>query len=271
MNTVKLLFALLLLSSWAPAQQERQPQSVSPNPDATIECAVIFSSGTGANLTKFCVTVNGNIPQFSIGGNEMIYVGQVGEGYGLCDATASTRYYDYAYTDSGNWLPPTLTQSGNIVTVTRETSDGIWQLKQTITAIAATAALPGSAKIAMALKNLSATTRSVALLRFADVDADGKITTNNFDYTAQTALGLDPEGAYSGRGLAITNDTFFNPPDSGSVAPFAQTTDNGPDPCNSFVDQASHAFTGDGSIVLLWGALVGPRKTTTFTGAYKPI
>jgi hypothetical protein len=269
MNTLKLLLVLLLSSCCALAQRGHQPAST-PTP-STIVCDVSFSSGTGANLTTFCVTANGNISEFSVDGNEMIYVGQVGEGYGICDATTLTSYYDYAYTDSGNWQTATLTQNGNVVTVTRDSTDGVWQLKQTITNVPATASGPGSAKVAMALKNLTSTTRSVAILRFADIDADSQVTTNNFDYTDETALGLDPEGLFAGRGLAITNDTFFNPPDSGSAVPFVQTTYNGPDPCNSLTNPASHPFTGDGSVVMLWGYNLGPKKTTTVTATYKPI
>jgi hypothetical protein len=267
-NMLKLFIAMWVLSTLALAQHQSQPAAVAGGPDATAECHATFSSGTGQNQTTFCVTVNGNIAEFSVNGLEMIEVGQVGEGYGICDGVSSVRYFDYAYEDSGNWRSPSFSQKGNVVTVTRETSDGVWQLRQTITNVPATGTGPGSAKISMALKNLTGENRLVSLLRFADVDADNDSDNNDFDFTSQTAYGLAPGGLFSGRGLGITNNTFSS---SISQTAFTQSTFGGPDPCSPAADVAPQPFHGDGSVVMSWEYLAIEGQTTTLVSNYKPI
>ncbi len=267
----KVMFAVVLtLSSLALAQKQTQRQSFTEasSPDATKTCDVTFASGTGFSGTKFCVTVNGNIAQFSVAGLEMIANGYTLEGYGLCDATANVAYYDWADFDSGNWASPSFTHNGNVVTVTRLTSDNNWKLTQTITNVPATATGPGSAKVSMALKNLSGVSREAYLLRFADVNAEGDLSGNDFDYTGQTAYALEPGDDNSGRGLSSTNNTFK--PDYDQTA-FAQNTDNPPSPCNAFANTAPHPFHGDGSIVQFWGFRANPNATETVVSTYKPI
>jgi hypothetical protein len=264
------LVTVLAFSSVSVAQQRKTQQDAmieaGSHSEATATCDVTFSSGTGTNATKFCVTVNGNIAQFSVAGGEMIDVGGVGEGYGICDLTDSSEYYDYAYLDSGNFAGPTFTHSGNVVTVTRETNDSRWQLKQTITNVPATAVGPGSVKVSMALKNLTSQSRAAYLLRYADVDADGDETGNDFDFTAQTAFGLEPN---LNRGLSSTNNTFNE--DFGQDT-FAQKANAGPHPCNPFVYYAPQPFHGDGAIVQFWSLPAGGHNSThTVVSTYKPI
>jgi hypothetical protein len=269
-NTLKLFIAMWVLSTLALAQHQSQPAAVagSGGPDATAECDATFKSGTGQNQTTFCVTVNGNIAEFSVNGLEMIAVGQVGEGYGICDGVSDIGYFDYAYEDSGNWRSPSVSQKGDVITVTRETSDGVWQLKQTITNEPATGTGPGSAKVSMALKNLTGVSRFVSVLRFADVDADNDSSNNDFDFTSQTAYGLAPGGLFLGRGLGITNNTFSS--SIGQTA-FTQPTFNGPDPCNPAGNVASQPFHGDGSVVMFWQYNAIHGETTTLVSTYKPI
>src|ERR1035438_2380533 len=265
-----MLFAVVLtLSSLALAQHKGQQQQARPEGalvgDSTTTCSATFTSGTGLTATKFCVTVNGNIPQFSVGGEEMIQVGAYQEGYGFCDTTSGISYYDYAEYDSGNWGAPTFTHSGNVVTVTRLTSDGIWSLKQTITNLPANATGPGSAKVSMALKNLSGVSRTAYLYRYTDVDADGDIGGNDFDFTAETAYGLEPG---LNLGLASTNNTFNYT--IGQIA-YAQNTSSGPDPCSPLGFVAPQPFTGDGSIVQFWYFTLGHNALKTVTSTYKGI
>jgi hypothetical protein len=267
-----LLFAVVLtLSSMTLAQRKTQREALDEQPsavgNATATCEVTFSSGTGTNATQFCVTANGNIAQFSVDGLEMIAVGAIGEGYALCDVSSSIAYYDYAYEDSGNWGSPTFSQSGNIVTITRLTSDGIWQLKQTITNVPATTTAPASAKVSMALKNLSGVSRYAILWRYADVDADGDITGNDFDFTSQTAYGLEPG---FGRGLGITNNTFNLkfPVDQNS---YVQAGYAGPAPCSTYGNVAVQPFHNDGSIVQFWYFLAQHNVANTVVSTYKPI
>jgi len=264
MLTKSALFVFFVaLSSFALAQQTTQEQ-----PQAEREPFVVnppcFSSGSGHNATQFCLTFNGNITQFSRGGQEMIKVGVVQEGYGFCDSFPSTpvAYFDYAARDSGNWSDITIIESENPFTVTRTTSDGIWQLQQVITNIPASASGPASAKVSMSLTNLSGVARSVVLLRYADVDADSKVI-NDFDYTNDTAFGLaaGPEG-----GLSLTNNTF-----TFKNLAFAQNTFDGPDPCNPRAKIAAQPFVGDGSIVQLWSFSVPQGSTKTVVSTYEPI
>src|ERR1700728_2282729 len=92
-----LLVFVVVLSSLVLAQSQSQPQVVEPpSPDSTTACDVTFPSGTGTNATQFCVTVNGNIAQFSVAGGEMIAISSILEGYGVCDLTANVSYYDWA-------------------------------------------------------------------------------------------------------------------------------------------------------------------------------
>lgn len=262
-----LFAAVLTLSSLAVAQHKTQKEALAeglkPTGDATTTCSVTYNSGSGVNQTSFCVTVNGNIVQFSVSGEEMINVGIVGEGYGICDLYSGSSYYDYAYADSGNWGSPSFTHSGNTVTVTRLTNDGIWSLKQTITNVPANAAGPGSAKVTMALKNLSGVTRDAYLVRYADVDANGNTDNNDFDYTYETAYGLAP-GFY--RGLSTVNGTF-----TVDQVAFAQSVYSGPDPCDPLGNQAAQPFYGDGSIGQVYLLEVPHNATKTLVSTYKPI
>src|SRR5271154_5872312 len=92
--------AVLTVSCMAFAQQKTQREAMEEgivDPNATTTCQVTYTSGAGENATQFCVTQNGNITQFSRNGVEMIEVGITGEGYGFCDVSSHTGYYDYGY------------------------------------------------------------------------------------------------------------------------------------------------------------------------------
>jgi len=241
-----------------------------PVSDATISCSVSYSSGSGANATTFCVTVNGNIPEFSVAGQEMIFVGSVQEGYGICDTNEGVNYYDYAEYDSGNWAAPTFTHVGNTVTVTRLTADGLWSLKQTIVNVPATATGPGSAKVTMIIKNLSGISKTFYLYRYADVDANDTTSPNDFDFTLETAFGLDPG---FNRGLSTTNNTF-----SSSIGELAYSSNyfDGPNPCSPFNTFGggtitTQPFQGDGSVDIFWDGTLAHNGSKTVSSTYKPI
>jgi hypothetical protein len=261
-----MLFAVVLtLSSLALAQGQIEPTvTEAPSPDATTTCSVTFSSGTSTNATQFCVTINGNIPQFSVAGGEMIDSSDDLEGYGVCDVSANVGYYDYAAFDSGNWGSSILTHSGNVVTVTRKTSDGLWELTQKITNVPGNASGPGSAKVSMALKNLSSISRTAYILRYADVNAENDVSGNDFDFTAQTVYGLEP----GNRGLSSTNNTFNIDFGQDTVA---QGSNHPPDPCNAFTSVATHPFHGDGSFLQFWSVNAAHNATKTVISTYKPI
>jgi hypothetical protein len=234
---------------------------------AATSCSWTFSSGSGHNATQYCVTGNGNITQFSRAGLEYINAGAVEEGYGICDFSSSAAYYDYADTDSGNWGPTSVVSvTATTVVLRRTTSDGIWRLTQTITKGAASGTSPGSAAVTMALKNNSGVARSVWLLRHADVDANGTPSDDHFDYTIDTAMGLQPS---FGGGLSAINQTF-----SFSYDAYVQSVYSGPAPCSAFANyfvNSAAGFVGDGSIDQLWSISVPAFATKTVKMTYKPI
>ncbi len=267
MCTRSLQIAILLtLSCLAVAQQKSQQQSGAPAPAST-DCAATFTSGNGHNATQFCVTENGNITQFSRGGDEYISVGDFLEGYGICDATTSpVGYFDYADVDSGNWSAATFSKTASKAISTRQTSDGIWQITNTISKVAANGSGPGAAKVTMQVRNQTAVERIILLLRYADVDfsQDGTDDFNNdFDYTVDTASGLEPN---FGTGLSLTTNTFNVLHEA-----FAQNTSDVPDPCNSLANIATQPFVGDGSIGHVYEMTVPKNGNKTVVLTYKPI
>jgi hypothetical protein len=266
-NTFKLFIAIWVLSTLALAQHQSQPAAAakSGNPDFTTACDVKYDNFNAQNGGSLCVTENGNITDLSLNGLEMI---GIGEGYGICDTSTGTSYFDYATQDSGNWNPATLSVKGNVVTVKRETSDGAWKLIQTITNILPTASGPGSAKVSMALKNLTGTDRVVDIMRYADLNV-GSSTDFNFDFTQNTAFGLNPQGLFSGHGFSITNNTFNS---AITQTAFDEDIKFGPEPCNAGEFGAPQPFTGaPGSIVMFWFYNAAHGATQTLVSTYKPI
>lgn len=182
---------------------------------ATSTCSYTFTSGGTATLKylQYCVTVNGNITEFqSPAGAEHIRVGTIGDGYALCDFTAGQvgyhDYADYGDTDTGpGWAAPVLlSQSATVVKIARTTADGRWTLTQTFTQSAADA----SVKVAMAITNNTAISRTIWLTRFTDIDADNTAA-NIMDGTAEQVFGYNT--SETGYGLQISlaaPNTFSN-------------------------------------------------------------
>lgn len=147
------------------AREAKQQYVGALSPDATTTCTYPFTSGTGNTYMKYCVTKNGNIAQFASPlGEEFIATNPpIGEGYAFCNCGSTNKeYYDYAgFGDSGNWkAPTTVSSTAQTVVISRETSDGLFTLTQTITQNIANAFV----RVTMALKNNSTTTRHVGLL-----------------------------------------------------------------------------------------------------------
>jgi hypothetical protein len=230
------------------------------SPDATTTCSYTFTSGTGNAYMKYCVTKNGNIVQFaSPMGEEFIATAPIGEGYGFCNySSTNTEYYDYAgYGDSGNWKAPVTTSStAQSVVITRETSDGHFTLTQTITQNIANSFV----RVTMALKNNSAVTRHVGLLRYADVDASG-FTSNSFDYTDRTAFG------YNNMGYGLLMRHYSGATLNGGSA---QIVPGGPNPCQAFANVSGGPVQGiDGSIFIQYDMEVAAGTTKTVAVDYK--
>jgi hypothetical protein len=234
------------------------------NPD-TSACSYTFSSGAGDTLLQYCVTANGNLTQMQMpAGQELINQGiTVGEGYGICNESPATAYYDYGgWGDSGNWnAPKVLSLTATSVKIARTTSDGIWTLTQTITQDKTTP----SVKIAMALKNNTAATRKAYLVRYADVDA-GNWIANNVDGTANSAFAWgSTTGNLDGWGLMLKNTgTRW-----GYVNGFGQPSFPPPNPCAFAFNWIGLVTNTDGSIVLAYADNIAGGKTKTANMAYR--
>lgn len=264
------LVVVLAVSMVSFAQQHHVQSAgtaTAPVAPATTSCAATYSSGTGQNLTTYCVTVNGTIPQLSRGGAEMLFFGTVDEGYGFCDVTPSTpvAYYDYSWIDSGNLLPssfstPTATKAVSV----RTTNDGIWQITNTILKVPAKVTGPGQVIVKMTLKNLTGITRSAYVLRHADVDANSDVSNNDFDWTVNNASGQYAPGFSFG--LQAVNNTF-------NVSHNEYTLNDccAPDPCNPFANISSQPFHGDGSLMPLYFVTVPKGATKSVQITYQPI
>jgi hypothetical protein len=173
-------------------------------------------------------------------------------------------YYDYASIDSANW-GATVVTTPNPTTAqfVRTTSDGLWQLTQTIKQIKATASGTGSVKITMAIKNLSNLGRQVTLLRVANVNAGPVAINDEFVSSFNSAFGQEPGASW---GLGVTTNTFTF---AHNGAVFNVPT--GPDPCHYVTHISNAAFIGDGSIGHVYAITVAAGATKTVTMTYKPI
>ena len=237
---------------------------------ATATCSFTFTSGANDNFLQYCVTVNGNIPQFeSPQGFEHIEHGIPGEGYGICDVNSNTEYFDYSlFGDSSNWLAPTLVnQTATSVKIARTTADGIWTLTQTFTQMAGTSPF---VKVDMALKNNTAVDRVAFLLRFADVEPDHSFspdlgaTSNSAFVWDQTTFANIPFRSNFGlllQGLALPQQQFPNLGPQGFVE--ADTFVTPPSPCSPYTNfvvgaQSENAF---GTIAMIYSLGI-PKKTS---------
>jgi len=191
-----------------------------------------------------------------------------GEGYGICDATTGKDYHDYAqFGDSGNWNPATaVSSSTKSVKVARTTKDGLFTLTQTITLVPG--ATSASVRITMALTNSSAVDKTVFLLRYVDVDADGE-SANNVDGTSNGAFGWN--SISSGKpgapfGLVLQNAGQLVGPAFG----YAQDTFAAPNPCNPFANNIPGLQRSiDGSLVMFYEVGMAHAATVTVTASYK--
>jgi hypothetical protein len=81
-------FSLILsLASMALAQEQIQPSLATKRVEAissqaTQACQVTYNSGTFNTGTQFCVTVNGNIPMFTVRGYELFAPAGESGGFG---------------------------------------------------------------------------------------------------------------------------------------------------------------------------------------------
>jgi len=250
-------------------------QSANAEP-LTSACSFTFTvAGAQNSFLRYCVTANGNITSFiSPAGNDQIAQGTIGEGYGICDTSTGTSYFDYAdFGDSGNWgSTSVLTASPSMIKLARTTLDGAWTLTQTITKVSGPSP---SAKVQMALKNNSGIAKEAFLVRYADVDPSNSNATGDFtesfDSSVFSAWGY--ANLVSGKpsiGLKITQLGTISP----ASIPFSfegidQNTPFGPDPCNPVGNFGGLQPSVDGSIEMLWVEILNPHQQGTVTAKYE--
>ena len=211
---------------------------------STSTCSYSFTvPGPLNSFLSYCVTVNGNIASLqSPSGFDYIAQGGVGEGYGVCDLSTGTSYFDWAYTDSANWGAPVLvSNTASAVKIARTTSDGLWTLTQTI---AKQTGVQPYAKITMALKNNSGITKDAYLVRYADVDPANKPFTDSsfvesFDSSQYSVWGYEALNNSGGQpSLGLMLEEIGQPNVPYGFEGIAQNTSAGPNPCNPTANYA---------------------------------
>jgi len=261
-----LAWAVIVLVAAAFAQVPQQT-TMSAAPTATTNaCQSTFTFGSGQTLFNFCISSNGNLVQFtSPEGFEHIREGQISEGYGICDITPQTGYFDYADSGgSGNWKDPIITQPGGANTfplkITRTTSDGIFTLAQVFSRNTS----ERIARIAMTLKNNSGVVKKIQLLRFADIDANNA---HNGDLMNEFDFGTDSAWGYNSFEYGLSLSTV--PTGTSHVGRVWSTTSSGPNPCNSFPNRPPTPFFGDGSAGIVYGFTLAAGKSKTLSVEYQ--
>ena len=242
---------------------------------STETCTYNFSvPGPLNSFLSFCVTVNGNIASIqSPNGFDQVAQGGVGEGYGICDLSTGTSYYDWSYFDSGTWGSPVLLSStSSAVKIARTTTDGLWTLTQTI---AKQVGVQPYAKVTMALKNNTGITKDAYLVRYMDVDpAAAPFTDTNFSesfdssqYSAWGYGALNNSVGDSALGLMLTEVGQPNVPYG--FEGIAQNTSAAPNACSPTANYAGYQAAVDGSVELFWILELGPQKTGTVNAKYE--
>ncbi len=168
-----------------------------------------FSSGSGSTFVKVCITDNGNVPYFESPAGVVQLNGR--EGYALCtdvNNQSTVNGFDVNYA-AGGWGASTVSQPNGIGTfpliVTRQTLDGLYELKQTFTSNWSERGI----SIKMDVKNMSGSVIPyLRVTRSADIDASG-VSMNTFTMTSDSAsgVGINPKNYFSGLMLTAAPGT----------------------------------------------------------------
>ena len=237
----------------------------SPAAAATSLCQYDFFYAS--NDFDYCVTVNGNIPQFYTPNGIQLLVDAYGEGYGICNESPAQNYTDYGSSDTGNWGNSTLvSKTATSVKITRTTRDGNWTLTQTISQASTKVA---SITVIMALTNNQPENKVAYLVRYAD--AHPNFTNGVQLATVNSALSwtdVGPGGAYDW-GVLLQN---VGKPQFGFWQGYAQDVESGPNACAFAFNAPYDTNHGSiGSIEIAYVGSVPAHGTRSVTLTYRGI
>jgi hypothetical protein len=256
-----LLVAAVFLVVFLSALPSRAQQT--PQPAPTAGCDFTFTAG-GSKFLTYCINVNGNVSGLATPAGTFLiapYIYIPEEGYGVCNESPATEYFDYGNGTALGWNnPTTVSQTTTSVKIARTTSDGIWTLTQTFTLDKTTPAL----KLSMALKNNSSIPRRAYLVRSTHVSALG--STEYADGSANSAFGwTSTTGQGDGGGLMLENVG----PRWGYVNGFGLQV-GAPNPCAfAYTWNGTISSVSTSAIVLAYVDNVGPGKTKTASMVYR--
>jgi hypothetical protein len=226
--------ALLLVGGVAASKQRQEQSTSSQSPtttdkssgDVTIQSTALkasFTKGSGVNFLGVKVSDHGNLLSFeSPAGQEAVS----GEGYTLCSNSGATVHgYDVGLADVG-FGTPTFAQptAGALpLTVTRNTTDGKFQLKQVWAKPDAT---EKDVTVTMTLKNLSSSTISDVFLTRSGNFNVGTSSNDRAALTGDSAFLWDdriggPDSSATGLQLTALTLATLHGPDIASSANWA--------------------------------------------------
>lgn len=235
---------------------------------ATTSCAYNFSYGTGNNLLKYCVTVNGNIPQIETASAIKFGINLIfnDEGYGICNESPPQNYTDYGADDTGNWdRAVLLSHTSTSVAIARTTSDSHWTLTQTIT----TTHVP-SINVVMALKNNQSVQKTAYLTRFVVPGQTADNPGPNIIAGLNGVFGWAEYSSSSGFVPSLSLENVGTPPFGFWQAYAIALTSNFPNACAFAFYASSHGWVeGFGGMEVAYVGPVPAGATRSVTVTYR--
>ena len=229
----------------------------------------------GRTFFKVCITERGNISELeSPAGKTQIVSAR--EGYAVCSGiNADTVHgFDAGIAEDG-WGIPTVTQSNGPGTlplvIRRDSLDGKVRLTQTFTINTGAREI----QVAMAVKNLTASTLSLLVARYFDGDIEGTSSDDRYDLTRDSVWGTPKSTNSVATGLMLTQNASSIGGSLSIVEKFSDWTPSGSSfqnarKCNAIGHQAVPTLAGDfvGRLVVDPGPM-NPGQTRTVTYRYR--
>jgi hypothetical protein len=187
------------------AAADRRPAADQQATIADTDSISLFSCHSLGGAQKVCFSEHGNVSQFtSPAGFEHIRRGYVGEGYALCNSSGINGWD--AGNDEAGFGASTVSQPNGTntlpLTITRNTTDGFFQLEQKFSRDTA----EKDVTITMKLINVSRSSiDGVQLVRYFDGDIDNDNADDRYAQTTDSVWGWEDT---EGHGLMLTALSF---------------------------------------------------------------